>query len=95
MLNYFIKKYKTKNLVSYVDRRYFDGNGYKNWKLIEQTKSNYWYIKNGILESRMKYQKHKLNRLLKIFDSNLSEWENMVNNGFFRIWDCGNLKFKY
>ena len=95
LLNYFIKKYKTKNLVSYVDRRYFDGNGYKNWKLIEQTKSNYWYIKNGILESRMKYQKHKLNRLLKNFDSNLSEWENMVNNGFFRIWDCGNLKFKY
>ena len=86
--------YKFNNLVTYVDLRYGNGNGYKDWELIEQTKPNYWYMKNGILESRMKYQKHKLKNLLENFDPNKSEWENMVNNGYFRIWDCGNLKLK-
>ena len=39
---------------------------------------------------RIKYQKHKLPRLLNNFDPDLTEWENMKNNGFDRIWDCGN-----
>lgn len=44
-------------------------------------------------ESRNKYQKHKLKNLLENFDPKLSEIENMVNNGFDRIWDCGNKVF--
>ena len=99
-LSKLLSYYKFDNLVTYVDLRYGNGNGYKNWKLIEQTKPNYWYWKyfsneGYILESRMKYQKHKLVNLLENFDSNLSEYENMVNNGFTKIWDCGNLKLKY
>ena len=88
--------YNFDNLITYVDLRYGNGNGYKNWELIEQTKPNYWYWIRGseILESRMRYQKHKLKDALENFDSNLSEWENMINNGYFRIWDCGNLKLK-
>jgi len=83
-------------LISYVDRRYFDGHGYKNWTLIEKTNPNYWYISsNYILESRIKYQKHKLFRLLDKYDENLSEYENMVMNGYTRIWDCGNLKYRW
>jgi hypothetical protein len=38
----------------------------------------------------MKYQKHKLEKLLPIFDPLLTEWQNMQNNGYDRIWDCGN-----
>jgi hypothetical protein len=30
---------------------------------------------------------------LKVYDPNLSEWENMKNNGYDRIWDCGNSKY--
>ena len=96
LIRYFVSEYKPEVLISYVDRRYFDGHGYKNWKLIGDTKPNYWYIKkngNMILESRMKYQKHKLFRLLDKYDSDKSEYENMCDNGYLRIWDCGNLKF--
>ena len=94
-LSRLLSYYKFDNLITYVDLRYGNGNGYKNWELIEQTKPNYWYVKNNILESRMKYQKYKLNKLLENFDSSLSEVENMYNNGFTRIWDCGNLKLRY
>ena len=29
------------------------------------------------------------------FDSNLTEWENMQLNNYDRIWDCGNISYKY
>ena len=55
----------------------------------------YKYFRENGLESRMKYQKHKLPKLLETFNPDLTEWENMKVNGFDRIWDCGNLVFKF
>jgi len=43
----------------------------------------------------MNFQKHKLKTILPTFDPTLTEWENMKNNGYDRIWDCGNGKWKY
>jgi hypothetical protein len=43
----------------------------------------------------MSCQKHKLNKLLDIFDAEKSEYQNMLDNGFRRVWDCGNMKFIY
>ena len=99
LLKYFEKKYKPKSIVSYADRRWSKGNLYKMLKfnLEHISKPNYWYFKhsslNFILESRIKYQKHKLHKLLPIFDNHLSEYENMKNNDYLRIFDCGNYVF--
>ena len=46
-----------------------------------------------VLKSRIKYQKHKLGKLLEIFDPAKSEIENMKLNGYHRIFDCSNLVF--
>jgi hypothetical protein len=35
------------------------------------------------------FQTHKLHSLLENFNPMLSEWDNMVANGYDRIWDCG------
>jgi hypothetical protein len=43
--------------------------------------------------SRIKFQKHKLKNILKTFDKSKSEWENMVENGYNRVFDCGNMVF--
>jgi hypothetical protein len=43
--------------------------------------------------NRMSFQKHMLKNKLEIFDKSLSEYENMLNNGYNRVWDCGNYKF--
>ena len=45
--------------------------------------------------NRISYQKHKLHKLLPKFDNTLSEYHNMLNNGFNRVWDCGNYKFEW
>ena len=65
------------------------------FSLVEKTRPNYWYTKEKFtLQSRVKFQKHKLKNILPIFDENLSEAENMRNNNYFKIFDSGNLVFE-
>jgi hypothetical protein len=84
-------------IVSYSDRRYSVGNMYKTlgFQFSHFSQPNYFYFKDSLnLESRQKYMKHKLPNLLEKFNSSLTEWENMVVNGYNRIWDCGNSVWK-
>ena len=97
-LSKLIKYSGVKNLISYVDLKYFTGSGYEKcgFELLERTKPNYFYV-NGVLNvlSREKCQKYKLPKLLgDKFDSNLTETENMLNNGYYKIYGCGNLKYQ-
>lgn len=83
---------------SFVDRRVFTGSSYtaNGFILDSVTPPNYYYTKDyRVLESRNKYQKHKLDKLLPEFNPDISEVKNMQNNGYVRVFDCGNLKFTY
>lgn len=88
----FIKDINPKNIISYSDKRWGDGKLYQNMGFLYSHTSapNFKYVKNGKLFNRIKFQKHKLEKLLKIFSPTLSAWENMINNNYDRIWDCGN-----
>lgn len=89
-----------KKLISYVNLSYFDGSGYEKvgFKLIRKNRPGYFYVENnGSFKSlsRNQCQKHKLNELLgDMFDPELTETENMISNGYLKIYDCGNLKYK-
>jgi hypothetical protein len=97
LFSYFVNAYNPTSVVSYSDRRYFSGNVYQNlgFKFERNTPPNYFYIINNYkeLKSRMNFQKYKLKNILTVFDKKLTEWENMKNNGFDRIWDCGHSKW--
>lgn len=82
---------------SYVDRSIFNGKSYlKNgFTLIGETPPSYKYYKSGKVYNRIRFQKHKLNKLLSNFDVNQTEIENMKNNGYLLIYDCGTLKVRY
>ena len=93
--------YNFDNIISYIDLRYFDGSSYLNngFELESITKPNYYYFKNNgndiyYLLNRIQFQKHKLKDKLKIFNPNLSEYENMLNNNYLRIFDAGNYKLR-
>jgi flavorubredoxin len=54
---------------------------------------NYFYFKGGdgsILFSCEVFQKYKLKDKLEVFDSKLSETQNMYNNNYRKIFDSGN-----
>lgn len=96
LLTTFIREFAPRSLISYCDRRWFNGNVYERLGfsfLRESPPSHYYLEKDGSLSNRLKYQKHKLPELLSTFDSSLTAWDNMRLNGYDRIWDCGNFVY--
>lgn len=101
LFNYFIVENNPDFIISYCDIRLssvnpsdtlypklgfkYDGNSKPNYKWLDPELNR--------LFSRQVYQKHKLELKLKEFDPNLSETENMLNNGFIKQYDCGNHRF--
>jgi hypothetical protein len=94
LLKYFERQYDPESLISYANRRWSQGGVYETlgFDFSHCTKPNYFYFEKGsyVLESRIKFQKHKLKDILEDFDESLSEEENMFNNWYRRIYDCGN-----
>lgn len=86
------------SIVSYSDSRLSLGHLYENLGFVRQfiNSPGYYYTNDyQTFYSRVKFQKHKLPKILEIFDPFKTEWENMQANGFDRIWDCGTTTWIY
>jgi hypothetical protein len=92
LFNFFKKQHLPKNIISYSDNRWNTGEVYNliGLKFIHNSLPNYWYVKDNLIYSRIKCQKHKLKNLLDTFDPNKTEYQNMKDNNFTKIVDCGN-----
>ncbi len=99
LFSYFRTNYwKGEDIYSYADRRWSNGRLYDKlgFTLSHISSPNYWYTKDyNTLCHRVSFQKHKLKDKLEIFNSDLTEWENMKLNNYDRIWDCGNYVYVY
>lgn len=82
-------------IVTFADRRYSLGKLYPilGFSFGAFTSPSYFYWKNTQIFNRMSFQKHMLFSKLEKFDKELSEYDNMLKNGYNRVWDCGNYKF--
>lgn len=101
MFKAFIAEYKPESVVSFCDTRFssldphdvvyeklgFDYCGFSD--------PNYGYREpeTGRVLSRRACQKAKISKFLEVYDSNLSESQNMEMNGYVRQVDCGSFKF--
>jgi hypothetical protein len=99
LFKHFVKEFDPKSIITYSDKRWNTGKLYSTigFTYLHTASPNYFYFKEGSnqLWSRVHYQKHKLEKQLKVFDPEKTEWENMVIDGFNRIWDCGNDVFEW
>jgi hypothetical protein len=96
LLKYFETKYKPRSIVSYANLQWSDGGLYNHLGFTQKEIStpNYWWIKSAETLTRYQCQKHKLKDLLgDKFNPKLSEKDNMENNGYSRLFDCGNTVF--
>lgn len=96
LLNHFIKEYSPNSIISYSDKRWNTGNLYAQlgFEYNNDSPPNYFYFNNNLeRKSRIQFQKHKLSTILENFDSSLTEVENMYNNKWNRIFDCGNSSY--
>ena len=92
LVSYFLKIKNPSSVVSYSSKDWNTGSVYSKIGFSHKSSNlpGYKYtLDHQLLEDRLKFQKHKLENILDVFDKNLSEWENMKNNGYDRIWDCG------
>jgi very-short-patch-repair endonuclease len=96
LLSYFIKNYQPKSILTFADRRYSNGNLYKQLKFchIKNTKPNYYYVilSNITREHRFKYRKNIL--VQQGFDSNKTEHQIMLERKIPKIFDSGHMKFE-
>jgi hypothetical protein len=89
-------KKQIRRIKTFCDISIFSGKIYEDvgFKYNYRTKPNYKYFNPSHntyeMINRMKFQKHKLKKNLKNYDKNISSYENIRNNGYLRIWDCGN-----
>lgn len=86
-----------KEIVTYADLRFTDlrKNIYtnNNFEYVLLTKPNYYYVKGNLRHSRYKFQKYKL--IKEGEDPSLTEQQIMKNRGYYQIFDCGNIKYRY
>lgn len=98
LVKYAIRDLHISSVISYVDRRYFNGSGYKDWKYTGASRPNYFYVDTSKLqrESRLKFQKKSIKKNFPdVYDEQLTEWQLMQLLGYDRIWDCGHLTFEW
>lgn len=81
------------SMQTFCDLRLFNGNSYEKSGFVHETntKPGYFYYKSGMILQRQSAQKHKLKTLLgeDQYDSSLSESQNMANDRWLKVWDCG------
>jgi hypothetical protein len=99
MMSFFIKTQQVNKIISYCNRRYSVGNLYEQLGFVQicKTAPCYYYMDTKqylVRHHRFSYRKSVLSKKLPIFDSKLTEWENMQLNGYDRIWDSGHLKYE-
>lgn len=99
LLSTFIKKYNPNEILTFADIRYSGTTAFYEkigFTRIAVTKPNYFYFHKDTpmeLRHRFNFRKDVLPTKLEKFDANMTEYQNMLVNGYDRIWDCGNLKY--
>lgn len=92
-IKYFHNKYKPDSIVTYADRAKFNANVYRsnNFKFLNYTNPSYVWSDGNKVMTRYATMKHKLiESSLGTIDE--SESEIMHRLGYFKIYNCGNLK---
>lgn len=95
LIKYFIRKYQPKEIISYSQRDYSNGNLYQKlgFSLLNTSTPGYFYVKQdqGIRYNRFMFRKDIL--IKEGYDPNKTEYEIMTERNYFRIWDCGTQKW--
>jgi hypothetical protein len=94
----FLKEKSPNTVVSYADLRLGTGKTYLNlgFEFDHNSSPNYWYLRDTEKLSRYACQKHRLQGILgEAFDANKTEVENMIDAGYFQMFDSGNAVYTW
>lgn len=94
LYTYFLRHYTPTTVLSFANRDWSIGGVYEKLGMTfsNYTPPGYFYVKSQFKYSRFRFSKHKLVEIGH--DKSKSEYQIMTELGYFRIWDCGNLKYE-
>lgn len=89
MFKHFLKENSPKEVISYCDLRWGNGDIYEllGMKMDHISQPNYFYVVGDKRKNRFNFRKNKL--IEDGFDANKSEHEIMLERCIYRIYDCG------
>ncbi len=95
LLTYFEKEYNFPKIITFADLRWSNGDLYykTGFKFDKLLRRDYYWTKGGIRYHKFNFRHSSMKKKLKEYDEKLSEAENMYNNGYYKIWDCGKIRF--
>jgi len=95
LLTYFQKNFSWQTIYSYADIRWSTGNLYHKlgFQLTKVNPPDYYYVVDNKRRHRWNYRKDILKNTLPNYNPTLTEYQNMLNHGIDRVWDCGTMKF--
>lgn len=96
LLKHFERNNDWRQIVSFADLRWSDGDMYfkVGFDLHKVIPPDYYYCPTTRTRvHKFNYRRKNLPRLLKHFDPSKSECQNCDDNGILRIWDCGKMRF--
>lgn len=96
LFSHFVKTVLPTEIVTYANRRYFNGNFYKHlgFSFVGETRPNYFYLSTKNTQKREHRFKYRKDILVKKGENpEQSESQIMAKNGYYKIYDCGNFKF--
>lgn len=98
MIKYFVTNFSDK-ITTYSDNRYSQGDLYKNngFELVRTNDVSYHYTKDfKMLYHRTNFTMEKMkNEKDFIYDQNITDQENMLNNKYYRVYGCKIDTWKY
>ena len=91
----FMENFSPSNIISYQDNSWGTGNLYKTlgFDLLENIRPNYYWCKKNIRYHRYNFRKDLL--VKRGYDKNKTENQIMTEEGYYKLWDFGNLKWEY
>lgn len=95
LISFFKKNYQWRSITTYADFGVSDGSLYEKTGFTSHglRKPSLWYVKGNRRYRREHFMKHKLKKLLENFDEALTETENMINHGYYPLYDAGLIKY--
>lgn len=100
LFSFFVDEYKPSIIYSLSDNRWIDDIflNILEFKLVKNEDPKCMYFRcNNVNEllSEDLFQTQNLENILNIYNPNLSEWQNIKNNNYNRIYDCGWKKWEW
>lgn len=99
LMKKFKNDHKNEILITFCDLRWGTGNVYEKlgFEYVYTTRPNYYYfgqMTDYKRKHRFNFTKQKLLKLFPSYNESMTEEEIAKENGLFRIYDCGHLKYK-